>query len=99
MAITERTPNTAPTSPYYGFYQSGDPRMALLERTKNPSPEGVVVVPVDLIREVLRLRVCRATMVSTYDEDGPIPEPVTLHCIEQAGHTYRHFNGYMGWED
>lgn len=99
MATNEQGQDHGPTGAYCGFYRSDDPRMKLLERAGSKPDTEWVAVPVSLIREVLRMRVCRATTVSTHDEDGPLSKPMTLHCVMEAGHWLAHSNGVISWED
>ena len=95
---SRRQKDYGPVGQYVGSYHADDPRRRLMDRAKAPRPEGMVAVPAALIREVFEMRVCRATMVATGDEDGPL-KPMTVHCVEQAGHLYPHHNGYFTWED
>lgn len=77
-----------------------DPRQEIRARTIRAKEVGdsMVAIPIPLAEALAYLHECDATVVSTGDEDGPMP-PTTQRCRRPTGHEHHHFNGYMGWDD
>lgn len=75
-----------------------DPRDELVHWANAGHGQAWVAVPVATLRAAAELRVCRASTVLRSDEDGPLSEPVTIHCNKREGHFYDHHNGYAGWD-
>lgn len=74
-----------------------DPRDELLYWANSvPDGQPMVAVPVATLLAAAAVRVCRSSVVSTADEDGPMP-PQTLHCNRPEGHLTDHSNGYLTW--
>lgn len=77
-----------------------DPRDELRARARASQADGAtyVLVPMDLAFACADLHECDASTIATQDEDGPLPEPIRIHCRLPRDHQYRHYNGYTHWE-
>lgn len=77
-----------------------DPRGELFARTVTARKEGnsFVAVPVDLASACATLRECHVTKILEADENGPLPEPMTITCINRVNHDGKHYDGYTYWE-
>lgn len=85
-----------PTGDYVGTFHRTDPRTILANAIRTGGRDGYVMVKVDEIRAVIRMRVCRSSQVFNGDEDGSM-QPMLAHCVLKAGHHDDHSNGYFSW--
>ena len=76
-----------------------DPRGELRDRAEvaRRNNDDWVAIPVKLALACAELRECKATTIMTGDEDGPLPEPLTIVCRKLDKHSGMHNNGYMSW--
>lgn len=61
--------------------------------------DGVVLIPLSLLRAVVERRECSARRDFTRDEDGPTSWTTYAVCRVAEGHEGDHSNGYFGWKN
>lgn len=81
-----------------------DPREEIRHRARIASDQGdsYVSIPIELAMACADLHECDAMTITTGDEDGPLPEPLTIYCRLPRDHhltgQIQHYNGYTHWE-
>lgn len=74
-----------------------DPKDELAYWIARAGKDPMIAVPVNLLHAIANRRECNETIVVNGDEDGPLA-PMTVRCIKEVGHFYRHSNGFTTWE-
>lgn len=74
-----------------------DPIDEAREFTRLDHVDGIVMVPLALLKALVERRECSARHDFTADEDGPHPWVTYATCRIAEGHDGQHSNGYHRW--
>lgn len=85
---------------HWNGWELRDPLDEAREFARKPDVDGVVMVPLALLKALVERRECGARKDFGWDEDGPHGCWTTYAvCRVAEGHKGEHSNGYHRWDD